>query len=152
MDSATSTTKKNIHVMLQIFQGIEQRNANVQNVQRESELVQSDVETHWPPSLPYGGTCHGWKREGITWASTWTPLQPTAAERRMDPRVIAASEDEVVILYHQRGLSPTGEQFDGEVLGLYRLRDGKLARLQMFYFDEAAVVRFLTRARNQDSL
>ncbi len=64
----------------------------------------------------------------------------------MDPRVIGANEGEVVILYHQRGVSAPGERFDGEVLGLYQLRDFKLARAQMFYFDEAAAAAFLERA------
>jgi hypothetical protein len=35
---------------------------------------------------------------------------------------------------------------EGEVLGLYRLRDGKLARAQMFYFDTVAVANFLKKA------
>lgn len=64
----------------------------------------------------------------------------------MDPRVVAAGEDEVVVLWRQRGVGPAGERFDGEVLGLYRFRDGKLARAQMFYFDTAAVAGFLARA------
>lgn len=64
----------------------------------------------------------------------------------MDPRVVAASEDEVVILWQQRGVSPAGDRFDGPVLGLYRLRDGKLARAQMFYFDTVGLVDFLTKA------
>ena len=64
----------------------------------------------------------------------------------MDPRVVAAGEDEVVVLWRQRGVGPSGERFDGEVLGLYGFRDGKLARAQMFYFDAAAVAGFLARA------
>ena len=67
----------------------------------------------------------------------------------MDPRVISASEREVVVLWRQRGLSPSGERFDGEVLGLYQLREGKLARAQMFYFDTAAIAAFLARSMNQ---
>jgi len=49
-------------------------------------------------------------------------------------------------IYHQRGVSPNGQRFDGEVLGLYEIRDGKFARAQMFYFDAVAVQRFLTNA------
>ncbi len=54
------------------------------------------------------------------WAQTWVPLQPTETERRMDPR---------------------------PVLALYQLRDGKLARAQMFYFDTVGVAGFLAKAR-----
>ena len=66
----------------------------------------------------------------------------------MDPRVVAANEDEVV-LWRQRGVSPSGERFEGEVLGLYQVREGKLARAQMFYFDTAAVASFLMKASEQ---
>jgi ketosteroid isomerase-like protein len=51
-----------------------------------------------------------------------------------------------VVLWRQRGVSPSGERFEGEVLGLYQLRDGKLARAQMFYFDTVAVANFLKKA------
>jgi ketosteroid isomerase-like protein len=55
--------------------------------------------------------------------------------------------DEVVVFWHQRGLSPQGACFEGEVLGLYTFREGKLTRAQMFYFDTAAVARFLADAK-----
>jgi len=64
----------------------------------------------------------------------------------MDPRVVAANEDEVVVLWKQRGLSRSGDRFDGEVLGFYQVREGKLARAQMFYFDTVAVANFLEKA------
>jgi len=35
------------------------------------------------------------------------------------------------------------------VLGLYRVRDGKLARAQMFYFDTTALAGFLAYATDQ---
>jgi ketosteroid isomerase-like protein len=134
-------------VVLEIFRAIEQRDPDRENVERQRQLMQPDVELHWPPALPYGGTSRADRCTGRpNWSDVWTPLQPSLAERRMDPRVIAASDEEVVVLYHQRGVSAPGERFDGAVLGLYQVRDGKLARGQMFYFDEAAVVRFLARA------
>jgi len=64
----------------------------------------------------------------------------------MDPRVITAEGDEVVISYHQRAVGPDGERFDSPVLGIYEVRDGKFARAQMFHFDTAAIVGFLGRA------
>ena len=66
----------------------------------------------------------------------------------MDARVIAAHDSDVVVLWHQRGLSPKGVRFDGEVLGLYTFREGKLSCAQMFYFDTTAVARFLAEARH----
>jgi len=145
-EAIASTREKNIEVMREIFRAIEQRDPQRMNLQRELQLVQPDVEFHWPPSLPYGGTTRGGKRGGPTWGETWNPLQPTEAERRLDPRVVAASEDEVVVLWRQRGISPAGDRFDQPVLGLYQVREGKLARAQMFYFDTAAVAGFLSKA------
>jgi ketosteroid isomerase-like protein len=112
-----------------------------------AELYHPEVEFHWPPSLPYGGSFRGaaalqaGDRTGFD--QVWDPLQPTRQERRMDPRVVAATDQEVVVLWHQRGLRPTGQRLDMEVLGLYGVRDGKFARAQMFYFDTTAVLRFL---------
>jgi len=142
-----SARDRNIEVMLELFRAIEERHPDRRDPDRELPLYQPDVEFHWPPALPYGGTFRGLGgSSGRNWSATWNPLQPTAAERKMNPRVIGADDHQVVILYHQRGVSPSGEQFDGEVIGLYELRDFKLSRAQMFYFDEAAVSKFLERA------
>jgi uncharacterized protein len=134
------SAKENVEGLLEIFAAIERRDP-----QRVLELCCPDVESHWPPSLPYGGVSRGLGGNRPTWSETWIPLQPTETERLMDPRVVAATEEEVVVRWEQRGLSPTGDRFDGPVLGLYRMRDGKLARAQMFHFDTAAVASFLAR-------
>jgi len=65
----------------------------------------------------------------------------------MDAQVVAASGDDVVVRWHQRGRAVDGESVDEEVLGLYHFREGKLARAQMFYFDTAPVALFLTKAK-----
>jgi ketosteroid isomerase-like protein len=135
--------KTNTEVICEIFRAVERRDPRI------FDLWQPDVEIHWPPSLPYGRHPAGPRRDGATWEQTWDALQPTAADRSLDPRIVAASEDEVVVLWQQRGVSPGGERFEGEVLGLYRLRDGKLARAQMFYFDSTAASSFLARAAEQ---
>jgi ketosteroid isomerase-like protein len=56
-----------------------------------------------------------------------------------------------VVLWHQRGVSATGERIDQPVLGLYHFRQARLARGQMFYFDTAEVARFLSRASSEAS-
>ncbi|HYL34639.1 MAG TPA: nuclear transport factor 2 family protein [Bryobacteraceae bacterium] len=148
---STDLREKNIQTILDIFRMIEDRDPQKPNPQRQLELVNTNVEFHWPASLPYGGSSRGIAPlpDRPSWGAVWTPLQPTRAERRMDPRVVAANDDEVVVLYHQRGLSAAGDRYDGEVLGLYQLREGKLARAQMFYFDEAGATEFLARAKSQ---
>jgi ketosteroid isomerase-like protein len=137
----TPSEKANASVMLDIFRAIERRDA-----QRLAELCHPDVEFLWPAALPYGGTARGLRTEPPTWIHTWAPLQPTEAERSMEPRVVASKRDEVVVLWRQRGLSPGGERFDGPVLALYTVRDQRLARAQMFYFDTPELVEFLARA------
>src|SRR5581483_50048 len=137
-----SREHRNSEMILRIFRVIEAREDA-----KMTELFQPDFEIHWPLSLPYGGTFRGLASRPNGWNAIWDPLQPTEAERRMDPRVIAAHAEDVVVLWHQRGLSPKGARFDGEVLGKYTFRDGKLARAQMFYFDTAAVAKFLHEAR-----
>ena len=142
----------NVDVVLQTIQAVEQRDA-----QALFALYHPQVEMRDAPSLPYGGTRSGLNdiREDIehnperTWLGTWGPLQPTEAERRMDPRVVAANDREVVVLYRQRALDPAGERFDAPVLGLYEVHEGKFARAQMFHFDTAAVVKFLTKAQHR---
>jgi ketosteroid isomerase-like protein len=62
---------------------------------------------------------------------------------------LAAHGDEVVVLWRQRGASPGGDRVDSPVLGLYEIRDGELARAQMFYFDSSAVADFLARAKGR---
>jgi len=134
--------QENVTVMREIFNALERRDA-----QRFHALCHPMCELHWPPSLPYGGTTRGLQQAGPTWSDTWHALQPTEAERRMEPRVVAASAEAVVVLWRQRGVTPGGDRCDEEVLGLYHMREGKLARAQMFYFDTAAVVSFLTKAK-----
>lgn len=135
------SAKENVEVMRQIFETVERRDA-----QRMLELCHADVEFHWPASLPYGGVARGRQPGRATWSQTWDRLQPTEAERNLSPRIVAASDEEVVVEWQQRGVSSNGDRFQGPVVGLYKLRDGKLARAQMFYFDTAAVVRFLEKA------
>jgi hypothetical protein len=77
---------------------------------------------------------------------TWDPQQPTSDTRRMDARVVGAPGDNIVVLWHQRGIDGAGRDIDEAVLGLYEISDAKLARGQMFYFDPARVSAFLAGA------
>jgi ketosteroid isomerase-like protein len=135
-------------VVLAVFDAIEERDP-----EKLFELFHEEVEFHEAPSLPYGGSMRGKEelREQLettpqqTWLGTWGPLQPTEEDRRMDPRVVTTNGDEVVVSYRQRAVGPDGERFDKPVLGIYEVRDAKLARAQMFHFDTAAIVDFLGR-------
>jgi uncharacterized protein len=140
----------NEEVALGVFRAIEERDAEAL-----FDLYHENVELHDAPSLPYGYEGVSGKdamREQLestpekSWLGTWGPLQPTEAERRMDPRVVATRGTEVVIEYTTRAVSPDGERFESPVLGLYEVRDGRFARAQMFHCDTAAILAFLERA------
>jgi uncharacterized protein len=136
-------------VVLDAFAAVEERDR-----EKLFALYHDDVEFHDAPSLPYGGTTRGkaamWEQlttaPETTWLGTWGPLQPTEAERRMDPRVIATAAGQVTVLYTQRAVSAQGERFEAPVVGLYEVRDGKFARAQMFHYDTAEILEFLERA------
>jgi ketosteroid isomerase-like protein len=133
-----------IAVVLQAFRAVEQRDPEALVA-----VYHPDIEFHDAPSLPYGGSQFGLEaviEHGPAWAKTWDPVQ-TQTERTMDPQVIAANGQDVVVRYRQRAVTAAGERFDNPVLGLYRVRDGKLQRAQMFHFDTAAILDFLVRAR-----
>ena len=140
--------KSNAEVVLAAFRAVEER-----DVQALFDLYHEDIEFHEAPSLPYASTARG--KQGIreeleraperTWLGTWGPLQPTEAERRMDPRVVATDGNEVVVQYTTRARAPDGERFESLVLGLYEVRDGKFALAQMFHYDTAAILAFLER-------
>ena len=134
----------NVAVVLQAFGAVERRDAEALIA-----VYHPEIEFHDAPSLPYGGSQLGLAavvEHGPAWAKTWDAVQ-TESERKMDPRVIAAGNEEVVVLYRQRGITSAGERFDDPVLGLYRVLEGKLQRAQMFHFDTAAILDFLVRAR-----
>lgn len=141
---------ENVAVVLGIFRAVEERD-------REAllALYHDEIEFHDAESLPYGGVFRGKRqaRERLesrteeTWLGTWGPLQPSPAERRMDPRIVSSNDGEVVVAYHLRAVSATGERIDHPVVALYQVRDGKFARAQMFHFDTLALAGFLDRAK-----
>jgi hypothetical protein len=55
---------------------------------------------------------------------------------------VLADNENVVVLWYQRAVGHDGRRLDTPVLDLCHVRDGRLARAQMFYFDTAGVVRF----------
>jgi ketosteroid isomerase-like protein len=142
-ESMLGKEQENSKTILAIFRAIEERN----DAQFRS-LLQPDFEIHWPRSLPYGGTFRGLEPQPHSWGATWAPLQPTEEERKMDARVVATHDDDVVVLWRQRGRTSEGDILDEEVLGLYHFHKGKLARAQMFYFDTAPVAKFLEKAKH----
>ena len=103
---------------------------------------------HWPPDLPYGGTLHGAAVEEMTalFCAVWEPLQPTRGLRRMDPRIVATGGNgHVVARYRWQGEAPGAGHHAAETLAEYVVRDGRVARAQMFHFDLIGLLAFLDR-------
>lgn len=145
---------KNAQVVLDVIQAVQDRDAEALY-----RLYHEEIEFVEASSLPYGGRVKGKKAEVMseqldaephkTWLGTWGPLQPTEADRRFDPQLIAVDGNKVVVKYWTRAVSPSGEKFESEVLGLYEVRDGKFAKAQMFHLDTAALNEFFNRARQK---
>ena len=130
-------------VVLELLAAVEAR-----DVRRLARMYHPGVEFHWPPALPYGGVHRGADVATMSelFAQIWAPLQPRDEDRRMDPRIVASEGGEVVVHYTWKARAANGDTFATETLALYRVRDGKLARAQMFHFDLTGLVDFLARA------
>ena len=112
--------RTNEEVILDLLSAIEERDE-----ERIHGIISPETEFHWPPSLPYSDSSRGLGGSGAaTWRDCWLPVQPTAAERSMDCRIIASRGDDVVALYHQRGRDRQGNVIDDEVIGMYNVADG----------------------------
>ena len=120
----------NEEIILDVFEALERRDRKTL-----FDLWHDDIELHDAEPLPYADQAAGkqamWKQleeaPHKTWIGTWGPLQPTEAERRLDPRIVASRGEEVVVQYTTRAVSPDGERFESDVLGIYVIRDGQAA-------------------------
>ncbi len=111
------SAQENVDLVREIFRAIEGRNAA-----RLLELVDPAAEFHWPPSLPYGGVVPLQPADRSIVGRYLAAAATDQAEQHMDARVVAATDDEVVVLWHQRGVAPSGERCDVPVLALYQVR------------------------------
>ncbi|MFC5396799.1 hypothetical protein [Bosea vestrisii] len=138
------TKNSAVDVVLAVLTSVERRDRD------RLGLYHPQIEFRWPPSLPYGGAFRGEAEVGMMvkhFGEIWNPLQPTPEERRLDPRVVAIGEEgRVVVNYIWRGLDQQKRRFETETLAEYQVRDGMLARAQMFYFDLVGLASFLEGA------
>lgn len=117
-------TRRSAEIVLETFRAVEDW-----DLERRLSLYHPDVELVWPESLPYGGTFRGPESPppGRTWEKRGTRSSQPERSAEWIPRVIAAAGDDVVVLYHQRGVNQAGQRFDQEVLGWFhgRRRQGR---------------------------
>jgi ketosteroid isomerase-like protein len=127
-------------VVLEAFAAVDARDD-----ERLKRISHPEASFVWPESLQPSHFRTAQGKVATSWEEVWEPFQPLPEfiTRKMSPRIVASSGARVTVLWHQCGVNRHGERLDCEVLGLYEVRDGLLYRAQMFYFDGAAVRKFL---------
>ncbi len=134
----------NADVVLSAIHALEER-----HMEDLHALHHPDIEFHWQPGLPYEGDHCGRDVTAMaeTFGATWTPLQPDAQTRWMDPKIVAVQGTHVVASYMWRGIDRHGNKFATETLAHYQVQNGKLRDARMFYYDLTGLIAFLDRPR-----
>jgi len=127
-------------IVWEAFAGVDSRDD-----ERLKRICHPDASFMWPESLQPSHFRTAQGKVATSWEEVWEPFQPLPefTTRKMSAQIVASTGTQVTVLWHQRGVNRRGERLDCEVLGLYEVRDGLLYRAQMFYFDSAAVRKFL---------
>jgi len=127
-------------VVLEAFAAVDARDD-----ERLKRIRHPETSFVWPESLQPSHFRTAQGKVATSWEEVWEPFQPLPEfiTRKMSPQIVASSGAQVTVLWHQCGVNRRGGRLDCEVLGLYEVRDGLLYRAQMFYFDGAAVRKFL---------
>jgi uncharacterized protein len=130
-----------IAAVRRLFAAVEER-----DLERVLACYSDDVEIAEADVLPWGGVWRG--RDGVMahaarFMSTWGALQGPE-EARLDAHFWDDGAGTVCALFRHKGLDrASGARFDAPEVGIYRVRDNRVARSQMFHADSAAVVAFL---------
>jgi len=127
-------------IVLEAFAAVDTRDD-----ERLKRVSHPDASFMWPESLQPSHFRTAQGKPATSWEEVWAPFQPLPEfiTRKMNPQIVGSNGGLVTVLWHQRGVNRRGERLDCEVLGLYEVRDGLLYSAQMFYFDSAAVRKFL---------
>jgi ketosteroid isomerase-like protein len=130
----------------QLFAAVEERDGAA-----VLDAYATDVVIREAPSLPYGGVYHGHDgamRHALAYTATWDHLQ-SAGDRKLLPQ-IRGYDDRVVVTWRQKATASDGRHLDVPVVDLIGLREGKVASLEMFLQDTAAVLDFLAHHEGND--
>jgi ketosteroid isomerase-like protein len=130
-----------VEVVRRLFAAVEDR-----NLDHVLACYSDDVEITEADALPYGGVWRG--RSGAAahaeaFMRAWGDLQGPE-ESRLDGRFWGDGAGTVCAVFRHRAFDrATGARFDAPEVGIYRIRDDRVVRSQMFHADSAAVVGFL---------
>jgi ketosteroid isomerase-like protein/uncharacterized protein YciI len=103
-----------------------------------------NITIHETASLPYGGHYRGALHHGQGFRAAWDRFQRRQA-RGLDPRIIGDSDHVVVLWQHKVENPETDDRLDRPAVIVYRMENAKIADSRTFYFDAAALLRFLER-------
>ncbi|SRR6266513_1004452 len=96
-------------------------------------------EVVFPANLPWGGSYEGPE----AFAGVLAEIVGSFADFKAKPEmVLGADDDHVVVVAEIRARSKTGTRLEIRVAWVYRLRDGKIVRAEVFS-DTAAIVEAL---------
>lgn len=130
-------SEENVEVVKRLFDAVERRDLAGVIASYDENIVIREAS-----SLPYGGVYHrneGAQDHAARYFQTWGNFQ-TPAEQKLDAEFLDAG-DTVVVLWRQRAAN--GERkLDSSAASVYRLRNGKIIRSEMFQ-DTSAVLDFL---------
>jgi uncharacterized protein len=131
----------NIDVVRRLFRAVEKR-----DLATVLDSYHEDIEINESGSLPYGGVYHGHdgvRRHAEQFMNAWGEYQGED-EVKLDATFTETDDGRVVALFRHRAFDPErGERLDTPEIGVYEVREGKVARSQMFHFDPLPLDGFL---------
>ena len=125
--NAEAVRKRNVEVVGEMLEDYIRGNyeAALPAFTQDVEVVTALERFHGPAGVA---------REAKRWEEMWTDY------RFEVEGLIDAGDDKVVLLYHQVGKAPeSGVEIDERAGWVYTLREGKIARVEMFQDREAAL-------------
>ena len=137
-------SQQHVETVKQLFAAVRQRDlAGVR------EAYHPEVVIHESASLPYGGEYHGHEEalEHVrSYYRTWDPLRPEVGQPG-NLIFLETTLDAVVVLWQEEAVEPgSGKRIVLPALGVYWVRDGKVAESRM-YQDTAAIRDLLAEAK-----
>ena len=132
---------RNVDAVRRLFVAVEQRDLDA-----ILDCYDEKVEIHESEVLPYGRVYRGHdgvSRHAAAFTKCWSSYQ-TPDEFRLDAKFFEADDGAVAAVFRHRAVDPErGTRLDAAAVGIYEVRDDKIVRTQMFYFDPLALSRFL---------
>jgi ketosteroid isomerase-like protein len=121
----TATEQNNADAVVRLYDAFARR-----DIPAALATMADDVEWHESDELPWGGTQHGPDRVAQYIFAAALEVVPNL---QVTPDQLIASGDTVSVTHRYTGTGfLTGRQLDVPGIGVYDLRDGKIARYRQF--------------------